>query len=127
MITVDRQIKREMGDIEAGSSTVEGEEFMKNHKLQHVFVEQKGHTVGIVTEPDSIRKVDRADRVPSYLSVQDIMSNPVIGIDYRRPVSEASDLMEQQQLHHVAVLKDGLIVGIVSACDLLDLVLIDDD
>ena len=126
MITVDRFMKREMGDIEVGSSTIEGAELMKNHKIQHVFVRQKGHIIGIVTEPDIIRKVDGAERVPSSFSVQDIMSSPVISIDYRRSVTEANDLMEQQGRHHLAVLKDDLIVVIVSACDLLDLVLIDD-
>jgi signal-transduction protein with cAMP-binding, CBS, and nucleotidyltransferase domain len=88
---------------------------MTNDKIQDLFVRQKGHTIGMVTE-----------LVPSYISVQDVMSSPAISIDYCRPVAEASDLMEQLERHHLAVLKDDLIVGIVSACDLLDLVLIDD-
>jgi CBS domain-containing protein len=94
---------------------------MEQLERHHLAVLKDDLIVGIVSACDLLDLVS-TDR----LLVEDVMSSPVVGIDYRRPVAEASDLMEQLERHHLAVLKDDLIVGIVSACDLLDLVLIDD-
>ena len=126
LITVDRLMTRQMVNIEAGTSAIEAAKLMKTHKIGSVFVKQKGRIIGIVTEPDIIRKVVGAERVPYYIPVEDIMSSPVIGIDGRRSVSEAADLMEQHGTRHLAVLKDDSIVGILSVRDLLHPVSIDE-
>jgi len=54
-----------------------------------VFVQKDNRIIGIVTEPDIIRKVVGAERVPYYVPVEEIMSSLVIGIDWRRPITEA--------------------------------------
>ena len=102
MITVDRLMTRKMVNIEAGTSAIEAAKLMKNHKIGSVFVTKHGHIVGIVTEPDSVRKVVGAERVPYYIPVEEIMSSPVIGIDGRRSVTDAADLMEQHGTRHLA-------------------------
>jgi len=58
--------------------------------------------------------------------VKSIMSSPVIGIDERRPITEAADLMERNGTRHLAVLKSGDIVGVLSVRDLLHPVSIDE-
>ena len=50
--------------------------------------------IGIVTEPDIVRKVVGTERMPYFIPVEEIMSSPVRGIDERRPITEAADLME---------------------------------
>lgn len=126
MITVDRLMTRHMVNIEAGTSAVEAAKLMKNHKIGSVFVKQKNRIVGIVTEPDIVRKVVGTERVPFYIPVEDIMSSPVIGIDGRRSVTEAADLMEQHGTRHLAVFNGDSIVGILSVRDLLHPVSIDE-
>ena len=117
---------RRMVNIEAGTSVIEAAKLMKTHKIGSVIVKQKGRIIGIVTEPDIIQKVVGAERVPYYIPVEDIMSSPVIGIDGRRPVTEAADLMEQYGTRHLAVLKGDSIVGILSVRDLLSPVSVDE-
>jgi CBS domain-containing protein len=126
MITVDRLMTRQMVNIEAGTSAIEAAKLMKNHKIGSVFVKQKDRIIGIVTEPDIIRKVVGAERVSYSIPVEDIMSSPVIAIDGRRSVTEAADLMEQHGTRHLAVLKGDSIVGILSVRDLLHPVSIDE-
>ena len=126
MITVDRLMTRQMVNIEAGTSAIEAAKLMKNHKIGSVFVKQKDRIVGIVTEPDIVRKVVGTERVPYYIPVEDIMSSPVIGIDGCRSVTEAADLMEQHGTRHLAVFKGDSIVGILSVRDLLHPVSIDE-
>jgi CBS domain-containing protein len=126
MITVDQLMTRNLVDIQIGASAIEAAKLMKTHKVGSVFVKQEHRIVGIVTEPDIIRKVVGAERVPYYVAVEDIMSSPVIGIDGRRPVTEAADLMEQHGTRHLAVLNGGSIVGVLSVRDLLHPVSVDE-
>lgn len=126
MITVDRLMTRHMVNVEAGSSAIDAAKLMKNHKIGSVFVLEQDRIVGIVTEPDIIRKVVGVDGVPYGIPVEDIMSSPVIGIDGRRSVTDAADLMERHGTRHLAVLKDNSIVGILSVRDLLHPVSIDE-
>ncbi len=126
MITVERLMTRHLVDIRAGASAIEAAKLMKQHKVGSVFVKQDQRIVGIVTEPDIIRKVVGAEKIPYYIPVEDIMSSPVIGIEGRCPITEAADMMEQYGTRHLAVLKGGAIVGVLSVRDLLHPVSIDE-
>jgi CBS domain-containing protein len=112
--------------IEAGTSAIEAAKLMTRHKIGSVFVRQDNHFIGIVTEPDIVRKVVGAERVPYYIPVEEIMSSPIVGIDEQRPITEAADLMELHGTRHLAVFKSGAIVGILSVRDLLHPVSIDE-
>jgi CBS domain-containing protein len=58
--------------------------------------------------------------------VQDVMSSPVIGIDWARSITDAADLMDRSQTRHLAVMRSGDIVGVLSVRDLLHPVAIDE-
>ena len=75
--------------------------------------------IGIVTESDVVRKFVGADKAPYFILVEDIMSSPIVGIEERRPLTEAADLMNKHQTHHLGVTKDGAVVGTLSVRDLL--------
>ena len=126
MITVDQLMSKSLVNIEVGMSAIEAAKLMKTCKVGSVFVKRDNRIIGIVTEPDIIRKVVGAERVPYYVPVEDIMSSPVIGIDWRRPITEAADMMEQHGTRHLAVLNGGSIVGILSVRDLLHPVSVDE-
>jgi len=117
---------RQLVALPAGTSVVEAARAMNNNKIGSVFVEQNESIVGIVTEPDIVRKVVGESKQPFFVSVESIMSSPVIGIDERRPITEAADLMQQHGTRHLAVMKSGAIVGVLSVRDLLQPVSIDE-
>jgi CBS domain-containing protein len=114
MLTVDQLMTKSLVNIEYGRSAIDAAKLMKTHKVGSVFVQKDNRIIGIVTEPDIIRKVVGAERVPYYVPVEEIMSSPVIGIDWRRPITEAADMMEQYKTRHLAVLNGGSVVGILS-------------
>jgi CBS domain-containing protein len=126
MITVEQLMAKSLVNIQAGMSAIEAAKLMKTHKVGSVFVKKDNRIIGIVTEPDIIRKVVGAERVPYYVPVEDIMSSPVIGIDWRRPITEAADMMEQHGTRHLAVLNGGSIIGVLSVRDLLHPVSVDE-
>lgn len=126
MVTVNQIMTDRIVKIDAGMSTIEAAKLMAQHKIGSVFVRRADQIVGIVTEPDIVRKVVGTERAPYYVPVEEIMSSPVVSIDGRRPITEAADLMEQHGTRHLAVLKSGAIVGVLSVRDLLHPVSIDE-
>ena len=51
--------------------------------------------------------------------VRSVMSAPVVTIEISRSAHEASDLMAEHGIRHLAVSEEGVIVGMVSVRDLL--------
>jgi CBS domain-containing protein len=112
--------------VEPDTSVADAAKLMTERNISSVLVKERDEIVGIVTEPDIVRKVVGADRIPNFLPVGEIMSTPVIGIDERRSVTEVADLMEQHQTRHLAVLRSGKVVGVLSVRDLLHPVSVDE-
>jgi len=126
MVTVGQLMKRELLAVDAGTSVVDAAKLMKACNVGSVLVKQDGNTVGIVTESDIVKKVIGSDRGLYFVPVEDIMSSPVVGIEERRPLTEAADLMAKHQTRHLGVTKGGAMVGILSVRDLLRPVSIDE-
>ena len=126
MVTINQLMTRQVLTLPTGTSVVEAARVMNNNKIGSVFIHQNDRIVGIVTEPDIVRKVVGESRQPFFVPVESIMSAPVIGIDERRPITEAADLMQQHGTRHLAVMKSGAIIGVLSVRDLLQPVSIDE-
>ena len=126
MVTISQLMTRDLVKVQAGTSVDKAARMMSECKVGSVFVEQNERLVGIVTEPDIVRKVVGESRQPYFVQVESIMSTPVIGIDEQRPITEAADLMQQHGTRHLAVMKSGAIVGVLSVRDLLQPVSIDE-
>ena len=126
MVTISQLMTRDLVKVQAGTSVDKAARVMSECKVGSVFVEQNERLVGIVTEPDIVRKVVGESRQAYHIQVESIMSTPVIGIDGSRPITEAADLMQQHGTRHLAVMKSGAIVGVLSVRDLLQPVSVDE-
>ena len=126
MVTVGQLMKKDLVTVDTGTSVVEAAKLMKVCNVGSVLISHKGCVIGIVTESDIVKKVVGADRGPYFIPVEDIMSSPIVGIEERRPLTEAADLMNKHQTHHLGVTKGGSVVGILSVRDLLHPVAIDE-
>lgn len=126
MVTVEQLMKQDLVTVDVGTSVVEAAKLMKAYNVGSVLVSQKGRIVGIVTESDVVKKFVGAEKVPYFIPVEEIMSSPVVGIEARRPITEAADLMNKHRTRHLGVMKSGALVGVVSVRDFLKPVSIDD-
>lgn len=126
MITTKQLMKNNLAKVACGVPAIEAAKVMRERHIGSVFVEQHGRIVGIITEADIVRKVVADCHSPQNVLVQDIMSSPVIGIDAGRPITDAADLMDRSQTRHLAVMRSGDIVGVLSVRDLLRPVAIDE-
>jgi CBS domain-containing protein len=126
MVTAMSLMKRDLAKVAHSATVLEAAKMMRERKIGSVFIERDARIVGIVTEADIVRRAVGVGHMPGFIPVSTIMSSPAIGIDGKRPITEAADLMERSQTRHLAVLQSGDIVGVLSVRDLLHSVSIDE-
>lgn len=126
MLTAMSLMKRDLAKVAHSATVLEAAKMMRERKIGSVFIEQDARIVGIVTEADIVRRAVGVGHMPGFIPVSTIMSSPVIGIEGKRPITEAADLMERNQTRHLAVLQSGDIVGVLSVRDLLHPVSVDE-
>jgi CBS domain-containing protein len=76
------------------------------------------HIEGVVSERDIVRALAHGVDLAST-PVRDIATNKVVLGDATATVAEIAELMMQRYIRHVLVEEDGVVVGVVSARDLL--------
>jgi CBS domain-containing protein len=81
-------------------------------------VGDKNEVKAVVSERDIVHAV-AAGRDPATTSVLDIASTGLVWADATASVAEVAAEMAEQYVRHVLVEKDGRLVGIVSARDVL--------
>jgi len=107
--------------IEASLSAQEAATKMRDRKVSSlVVVDANNKPVGMVTERDLVRKVCVYDASSKNTSVRDIMSDALVTTDAISEVGVAADLMIQNQVRHLLVVKDDDInkpLGIITPSD----------
>ncbi len=80
--------------------------------------ERDGSLVGIVTELDLLRAL-RAGKNLEQTCASEIMSRNVVTVDVSTSLDEIMEVLDSEHILRVPVMKDGMMVGIVSRPDLL--------
>jgi CBS domain-containing protein len=125
MVTVGQLMKQDLVTVDTGTSVVDAAKLMKACNVGSVLVSQQGRIVGIVTESDIVKRFVGADRIAYFIPVEEIMSSPVVGIEERRSITEAADMMNKHRTRHLGVTKGGALIGVVSVRDFLQPVAVD--
>ena len=112
-------MSRDIRAIRAEATLVEVARLMQSSRVGALLVTDGSQYVGVVSETDLVRKAMAEGLDPAQTPVRSIMSSPVITIEIDRSAHEASDLMAEKGIRHLAVTQDGPIVGLVSVRDLL--------
>jgi len=126
MVTVGNLMQKDMVTVDMGTSVVEAAKLMRAYNVESVLVSYQGQIIGLVTESDIAKKFVGAEKAAYFVSAEDIMSSPIPGIEERRPLTEAADLMDKHRTLHLGVTKGGALVGMVSVRDFLRPVSIDE-
>ena len=92
---------------------------MREARVGALWVRDGGAYLGVVTEADLVRKAMAEGLDPSREKVRRIMSSPVITIEIDRSAHDASDLMAEKGVRHLAVSQENQIIGTLSVRDLL--------
>ena len=92
---------------------------MKSAAVGSLLVERDHEFVGIMTEPDIVRKVNAMERDADDVLVSEIMTSPIITIDAHTSVREAVSMMADHEIRHLVVTRGGKISGLLSVRDVL--------
>jgi len=80
----------------------------------------RGLPEGVVTERDLIRRCFAKGLVPERLTVEKIMSSPLITIGPDATIREAMSLMVEKDIRRLFVVEEGKIVGRLTQGHLLE-------
>ena len=100
---------------------------MAEKRIGSLLLLEAGDMVGIVTETDVVRKVIAAGLPARSTSVGAVMNAPLIQIDINDTAREASRLMAEKRIRHLAVTEHNKVVGLLSVRDLVKVVSIRDE
>ena len=74
---------------------------------------------GIITSTDICDKIVAQGQDPSTTKIRDIMSTPIIGISPKETIFECAKLMSKHHIHHLPVMDENKVIGMISATDFL--------
>ena len=115
-----------METIASERTVLEAAQTMAEKRIGSLLVIEAGEMVGIVTETDVVRKVIASHLPASSTRVGAVMNYPLIQIDINRTVRDASRLMAEERIRHLAVTEDNKVVGLLSVRDLVKMVSVRD-
>jgi CBS domain-containing protein len=102
-----------------GMTAKEAAELMRDKDVGSLVIVENGQPVGILTEKDLVEKVVSENLLPSKVSVERIMSTPLIIASPKDSVAQAAQRMAQLRLRRLPVVEDGLLIGILTENDIL--------
>ena len=86
-----------------------------------VIIDNNDKIIGIVTEKDLIKEICAKNLLANTLSAAKVMSSPLITISKNSTINDATKLMVEKKIKHLAVLENNDIIGILTTYDLINL------
>src|SRR5262245_21511791 len=109
-------IKRQPVFIDEAATVAQAASVMQNSHIGSVLVAT--NPPGIITDRDLRGRVLAAG-LSSETPARQVMSRPLKTLDSDLPVFSALHLMLEEHIHHLALIEEGKIVGVISSTDLL--------
>ena len=121
MTTIGELITEKLETIKGSASAQEAAKKMRDRMISSlVVIDDNSKPVGIITERSLVRKVCANDASSKNIKIQDIMSDALVTTDAISEVGVAADIMIQNQVRHLLVVKDDDItkpLGIITPSD----------
>ncbi len=114
---VEEVMNKDVKTIKPDSSVKEAAEIMSKNSIGSLVVVSDSELKGIITERDVLKSV--ADGRTDSTLVKDIMTKDVITVQPTKDIEEAADLMTKHKIKKLPVVAGGVLVGIVTASDLV--------
>lgn len=111
--------------VSPGASVLDAITIMAERHIGALLVMDGSRLAGILSERDYARKVVLMGRNSISTAVHQIMSSPVITAAPGDTVDEAMRQMTTRRIRHLPVVRDGVVVGVVSIGDLVKSVIED--
>jgi CBS domain-containing protein len=89
------------------------------YKVGAVVVVEQSVPVGVFTERDLMHRVVGSDKNPDQVLVGEVMTTPFASGVPELDIDEAAEMMSQNRIRHLPVVKNGELLGMISSGDIL--------
>lgn len=105
--------------ISPAATVLQATRAMNDHKVGALVVRDGERVAGIFTERDVLRRVIADERLPSAVTVGEVMTSDVVCCTADTDIEEASRIMRDKRVRHLPVCGDnGRLLGVISIGDL---------
>jgi len=119
MSTVSKIMSKHPKTVGPAVSILSAAKKMRTARVGSLLVKKGKQLVGIVTDTDIVRRAVATGKPLGRLTVEKIMTAPLCTIEGSESVHDAEDMMGDLGVRHLAVTKDGEVVGVVSVRDVM--------
>ena len=104
--------------IDAGRSVREAAKMLAEGEHAYIIVTEKGTPKGMIASRDIVAKVVAMSKDLDKTMVADVMSTPLVTVDPDEDLIKASEMMAKQKVPRLAVVKSGIIYGVITTRDI---------
>ena len=119
MESIESQMTTPLISIYSEATAKEAAQLMKEKRIGSLLIKGYEGYVGIVSEKDLVYKVVGEDLPQNTVPLSSIMTESILSIEKTASSSEASILMLEYKINHLAITENDDIVGILSIKDLV--------
>ena len=118
LILVEDVMTRAIISVTNETTVFQVAKMMEQGGIGAVLVKKNGHLNGIITDRDYATKIV-AHNLPSDTHVEQIMSSPLITINFDESISAAAERMTSKKIRKLAVTDNGSVIGLITSTDLV--------
>lgn len=92
---------------------------MMEHDTKFLIVTDKEHLMGIVTEWDFVKKIATSEKNILDIKLGTIITKKVIVIPPETEVSDAAQIMSQNNIKRLPIVEKNVLIGVVTAMEIM--------
>ena len=119
MESIESQMTTPVINIYSEATAKQAAQLMKEKRIGSLLIKGYEGYMGIVSEKDLVYKVVGEGLAPNTVPLSSIMTESILSIEKTASSSEASILMMEYKINHLAITENDDIVGILSIKDLV--------
>jgi CBS domain-containing protein len=100
------------------TTVLEAAKIMRQNKIGNVIVSEVNHPIGILTESDIIKKVVCEGKHAQDITVEEVMSSPIIIAEPYISLEEALKMMGKCNIRRLPIVENNELVGIITQRDI---------
>ena len=99
---------------------------MDEKNIGCIIISKENLPIGIITERDFVKRIAAREKSLT-LSLEKVMSSPLIAINPDETVWEAAQIMKTNNIHKLPVIENDQVIGIITTTDLVKICSIGSD